>query len=47
MAEAVAVHGVPVARKPLYRVLYIQVLIAIVLGVLVGWLSPDIPQGAS
>jgi len=34
--------GVPArARKPWYKVLYIQVLIAIVLGVIVGWLAPD------
>ncbi|GJE28054.1 dicarboxylate/amino acid:cation symporter [Methylobacterium organophilum] len=31
----------PAAPLPWYRVLYIQVLIAIVLGVLVGWLYPD------
>jgi aerobic C4-dicarboxylate transport protein len=31
----------PAAKKPWYSVLYIQVLIAIVLGVLVGWLFPD------
>ncbi|MGO4716154.1 dicarboxylate/amino acid:cation symporter [Bradyrhizobium sp. 2TAF24] len=30
------------ARKPWYKVLYVQVLIAIVLGVLVGWLAPNI-----
>jgi aerobic C4-dicarboxylate transport protein len=29
------------AKKPWYRVLYIQVLVAIVLGALVGWLFPD------
>jgi aerobic C4-dicarboxylate transport protein len=28
-------------RKPWYKVLYIQVLIAILLGILVGWLFPD------
>jgi len=28
------------AHKPWYKVLYVQVLIAIVLGVIVGWLSP-------
>ncbi len=28
-------------RKPWYKVLYIQVLIAIFLGILVGWLAPD------
>jgi aerobic C4-dicarboxylate transport protein len=33
----------PVApRKPWYRILYVQVLLAIILGVLVGWLFPDI-----
>jgi aerobic C4-dicarboxylate transport protein len=30
------------ARKPWYKILYVQVLIAIVLGVLVGWLEPRI-----
>ncbi len=30
----------PSPRKPFYRVLYIQVLIAIVLGAIVGWLFP-------
>src|ERR1700743_310505 len=30
------------AAKPWYKVLYIQVLIAIVLGVIVGWLWPDV-----
>ena len=29
------------APKPLYRQLYVQVLFAIVLGTLVGWLAPD------
>jgi len=28
--------------KPWYRVLYVQVLIAIALGALVGWLWPDL-----
>ncbi|MCL2525219.1 MAG: dicarboxylate/amino acid:cation symporter [Betaproteobacteria bacterium] len=32
------------ARKRWYRVLYIQVLIAIVIGVLLGWLMPDLGQ---
>ena len=30
----------PTARKPFYRVLYVQVLFAIVLGVIFGWLAP-------
>ncbi len=32
---------IPAARQPWYKVLYIQVLIAIVLGVLLGWLAPE------
>ena len=32
--------GASEAKKPWYKVLYIQVLIAIVVGVLVGWLEP-------
>src|SRR3954469_22824960 len=28
-------------KKPFYRVLYVQVLIAIVLGAIVGWLFPE------
>jgi aerobic C4-dicarboxylate transport protein len=30
------------ARKPFYRILYVQVLFAIVLGVLVGWMWPHL-----
>ena len=30
------------AKKPWYKVLYIQVLTAIVLGVIVGWLWPEL-----
>jgi aerobic C4-dicarboxylate transport protein len=33
--------GIAGTKKPWYRVLYIQVLIAIILGVIVGWLFPD------
>jgi aerobic C4-dicarboxylate transport protein len=29
------------AKKPWYKILYVQVLIAIVLGAVVGWLAPD------
>ena len=42
-SHAAAPHAAR-ARKPWYRVLYIQVLIAIVLGALVGWLSPAFAQ---
>src|SRR3977135_1589268 len=38
---AIIATDVPVsAAKPWYRVLYVQVLIAIVLGALFGWLEP-------
>ena len=33
--------GAPAAHTPWYKVLYIQVLIAIALGIFVGWLAPD------
>ncbi|WP_398476573.1 dicarboxylate/amino acid:cation symporter [Tardiphaga sp.] len=39
-ATAAKSSGAPEAAKPWYKVLYIQVLIAIVIGVLVGWLEP-------
>jgi aerobic C4-dicarboxylate transport protein len=29
------------ARKPFYKLLYVQVLVAIILGFLVGWMAPD------
>jgi aerobic C4-dicarboxylate transport protein len=42
MAATIAT-GAPVsAAKPWYKILYVQVLIAILLGVLVGWLWPDL-----
>src|SRR5271154_1338730 len=40
MAQAVAAAP----RKPWYKVLYVQVLVAIVLGALLGWLFPSIGQ---
>ena len=40
MAQISAAPTAP--RKPIYRVLYVQVLVAIVLGGLLGWLAPDI-----
>ena len=43
MATTVAA-GTPAERKPLYKVLYVQVLTAIVLGVIVGWLFPHFAQ---
>ena len=44
MAGATASQGATVAHKPFYKVLYVQVLVAIVLGFLVGWLAPDIAE---
>ncbi|MGY4505436.1 Na+/H+-dicarboxylate symporter [Bradyrhizobium sp. GM24.11] len=32
----------PVTAKPWYKILYVQVLIAIVLGAIVGWLWPTV-----
>jgi len=40
MSATVLTEAPRVAAKPWYRVLYVQVLIAIVLGALVGWLWP-------
>src|SRR6478752_6549058 len=44
MAGATAGHDAKAAHKPFYQVLYVQVLVAIVLGFLVGWLAPDIAE---
>src|SRR3979411_3098845 len=40
MAATIATAAPVSAAKPWYRVLYIQVLIAVVLGALFGWLEP-------
>jgi aerobic C4-dicarboxylate transport protein len=42
MAAAIATDARAGAARPWYKVLYLQVLIAILLGVLVGWLAPTI-----
>src|SRR5882757_4076865 len=43
MATTTVATGAPAtAAKPWYKVLYVQVLIAIVLGALIGWLWPDL-----
>src|SRR3954468_9058253 len=43
MTTTTIAAGPPVsAAKPWYRILYVQVLIAIVLGALVGWLWPSL-----
>src|SRR6476660_8347572 len=44
MAATIATAVPAPAAKPWYRVLYIQVLIAIFFGVLVGWLFPDLAK---
>jgi len=41
MVVATIAEGRPVAAKPWYKILYVQVLFAIVLGILVGWLWPS------
>ena len=42
MAATIATDARAGAARPWYKVLYLQVLIAILLGVLVGWLAPTI-----
>jgi aerobic C4-dicarboxylate transport protein len=42
MAVATIAEGRPVAAKPWYTILYVQVLFAIVLGIIIGWLWPSL-----
>jgi aerobic C4-dicarboxylate transport protein len=42
MAPTTVTKAPPRAAKPWYKILYLQVLIAILLGVVVGWLWPDL-----
>lgn len=35
-------HGVKSRKTPIYKILYVQVIFAIVLGLLIGWLAPNI-----
>jgi aerobic C4-dicarboxylate transport protein len=42
MAATIATRTPARAAKPWYKVLYVQVLIAILLGVVIGWLWPDL-----
>src|ERR1700750_3419616 len=45
MSATIATTRAPApAAKPWYKILYIQVLFAIVLGVIVGWLWPDLAK---
>ena len=43
MATAITgeARAAPTTKKPWYAILYVQVLIAILIGIFVGWLSPD------
>src|SRR6202158_4798520 len=42
MAPTTVTKAPPRAAKPWYKILYLQVLIAILLGIVVGWLWPDL-----
>jgi aerobic C4-dicarboxylate transport protein len=42
MTVATIAEGRPATARPWYKILYVQVLIAIVLGVIVGWLLPSL-----
>src|SRR3981189_2629266 len=42
MAPTTVTAAQPSAAKPWYKILYLQVLIAILLGVVVGWLWPNV-----
>src|SRR6202166_4843492 len=42
MAATIATAAPARAAKPWYRILYVQVLIAILLGVIIGWLWPTL-----
>jgi aerobic C4-dicarboxylate transport protein len=42
MTVATIAQGRPAAAKPWYKILYVQVLFAIVLGIVVGWLWPSL-----
>ncbi len=44
MGGTAVAAGALAPSKPFYKVLYVQVLFAIVLGFLVGWLAPDIAE---
>jgi aerobic C4-dicarboxylate transport protein len=42
MAPTTVTRALPAAAKPWYKILYLQVLIAIIIGVIVGWLWPNL-----
>jgi aerobic C4-dicarboxylate transport protein len=41
ITAAIPATAAATPRKPWYKILYVQVLLAIILGVIVGWLFPD------
>src|SRR6202161_4132342 len=44
MSAVIASGAPPRVAKPWYRILYVQVLIAILIGVLVGWKFPELAR---
>jgi aerobic C4-dicarboxylate transport protein len=45
MTTATFAHPLPVARSPLYKSLFVQVLVALLLGIIVGVVAPDFATG--
>jgi aerobic C4-dicarboxylate transport protein len=44
MSAVIAAGAPPKVAKPWYKILYVQVLIAILIGILVGWKYPDLAK---
>jgi aerobic C4-dicarboxylate transport protein len=44
MSAVIATEAPPRVAKPWYKILYVQVLIAILIGILVGWKYPDLAR---
>jgi aerobic C4-dicarboxylate transport protein len=44
MSAVIATGAPPKVAKPWYKILYVQVLIAILIGILVGWKYPDLAK---
>ena len=44
MSAVIASAAPPRVAKPWYKILYVQVLIAILIGILVGWKFPDLAR---
>ena len=45
MTTTTVAQSLPVARSPLYKSLFVQVLVALLLGILIGVLWPDFATG--